>query len=227
MSRQRKITREQLQAAALAIVDEHGLQGLSMRTLARALDTGPMTLYNYVATRAELDALVVEAVASEATWTSAGELTWEAELLSVARGIWMSVRRHPNTVPLILTRRSRSPAALMVAEALLAALARAGLRDNSLLIAFRSVMALIVGLAQGELAGPLALQTGESASETIARFQALPADRFRYLRQTADAASRSRPESEFDAAMLLLIAGLKASGTNPSGDACPKAERGV
>lgn len=35
-----------------------GLPGLSMRTLASALGTGAMTLYNYVAAREELDSLV-------------------------------------------------------------------------------------------------------------------------------------------------------------------------
>jgi AcrR family transcriptional regulator len=138
MSRQPRFSREQLQATALAIVDEQGLDGLSMRTLARALGTGPMTLYNYVATREDLDTLVVEAVAAGARWEAVADWTWEVEVQSIAKAVWMSVRQHPNTVPLVLTRRSRSPAALNVAEALMAALARAGLRDASLLIAFRS-----------------------------------------------------------------------------------------
>ena len=60
-----KFTRAQLQAASLALVDKEGLAGLSMRTLASTLGTGPMTLYNYVKDRDELDALVVEAVLAE------------------------------------------------------------------------------------------------------------------------------------------------------------------
>jgi AcrR family transcriptional regulator len=209
MSRKPKLTREQLQAAALAIVDEQGLEGLSMRTLARALETGPMTLYNYVATREELDTLVVEAVAAGATWDSTANATWEDEVLTIARAVWSAVRLHPNTVPLVLTRRSRSPAALNIAEALLAAIARAGLVGDNLLIAFRSVMALILGLAQGELAGPLALRAGESAEETIARFRALPSARFPHLRATAEAAALSRPDREFESAIRLLVLGLR------------------
>ena len=65
MAPKAKFTRAQLQEAALALVDEQGLAALSMRTLAGALGTGPMTLYNYVKDRDELDALVVEAVLSE------------------------------------------------------------------------------------------------------------------------------------------------------------------
>ena len=65
MAPKAKFTRAQLQEAALALVDEQGLAALSMRTLAGALGTGPMTLYNYVKDRDELDALVVEAVLAE------------------------------------------------------------------------------------------------------------------------------------------------------------------
>ena len=57
-----KFTRPRLRDAALEIVDAWGLEALSMRSLASALGTGPMTLYNYVQSRDELDALVVEGV---------------------------------------------------------------------------------------------------------------------------------------------------------------------
>lgn len=212
MGRPPKFTREQLQTTALAIVDEQGLGALSMRSLAQALGTGPMTLYNYVTTRDELDALVIEAVSGGATWVVPPDASWQDELASIARAAWGAVRMHPNTVPLILTRRSRSPAALNIAEGMLAALARAGLEGQGRLVAFRSVTALIIGMAQGELAGPLALQTGESAAETIARFRALPADRFPHLRATAAAAARSSAEHEFEGALRLLIAGIASVG---------------
>ena len=44
-----RFTLDEVQAAALEIVDRDGLSALSMRTLGTALGTGPMTLYNYVA----------------------------------------------------------------------------------------------------------------------------------------------------------------------------------
>ncbi|RZJ10994.1 MAG: TetR family transcriptional regulator [Acidovorax sp.] len=208
MGRTPKFTREQLQATALSIVDEKGLDGLSMRTLAAALGTGAMTLYNYLATREELDVLVVEAVVARATWTMPPNATWQDELLHVAKGVWDAVRAHPNVVPLVLTRRSRSAAVCHFAESLLAPLARGGLSEDALLVAFRGVTALIMGLAQGELSGPLALQAGECAQETIQRFRALPADRFPHLIDAAGAAMRSTPEAEFEAAMKIFIAGL-------------------
>jgi hypothetical protein len=97
-----------------------------------------------------------------------------------------------------------------VTEALLRALARSGRSGPALLVAFRAVSGLITGLAQSELAGPLALQAEESAELTIARFRALPAERFAHLIDIANAAAGSTADGEFQASLDLLLAGLSA-----------------
>jgi AcrR family transcriptional regulator len=148
-----RFTIEEVQAAALEIVDTDGLGALSMRTLGSALGTGPMTLYNYVKNRDELEELVAEAVIAD--MRLAGRCDhWAAEVRAVAGAMWDGVRRHPNAVPLVLT----------------------------LLAAFRAVLALIMGSVQVELAGPLAsdyelaaaaAQTGTMAGENYSRLAAL------------------------------------------------------
>ena len=60
-----RFTTDEIAAAALRIVDESGVAALSMRSLAAALDTGPMTLYNYVADKEGLEELVVAAIVAE------------------------------------------------------------------------------------------------------------------------------------------------------------------
>lgn len=211
MGRPAKFTREQLQAAALELVDKEGLAGLSMRALASALGTGAMTLYNYVGEREDLDILVVEAVIAEARWSPVEFDDWREEVHAIATALWRAVRAHPHAIPLILTRRSRSPAVFDVAEALLAALARSGRSGHSLLIAFRAVSALVMGFAQAELGGPLALKAGESADATIARFRALPSDLYPHLIEIANAATTSDAEAEFRTSLDVLLAGLAAT----------------
>lgn len=210
MGRPARFTHSQLQAAALALVDREGLAGLSMRALAGELGTGAMTLYNYVSQREDIDLLVVEAVIGEARWQLAGYAQWQDEVRAIATALWQAVRAHPHAIPLILTRRSRSPAVFEVTEALLRALARGGRSGPALLVAFRAVSGLITGLAQSELAGPLALQAEESAELTIARFRALPPERFAHLIDIADAAAGSTADGEFQASLDLLLAGLSA-----------------
>jgi AcrR family transcriptional regulator len=206
----RKFTREQLQAAALALVDEQGVAGLTMRSLAAALGTGPMTIYNYVDGREGLDQLVTGAVMAEARWPAEAPGDWGDEVLAVAEGMWRAVRAHPHAIPLILTRRSLDLATLRPAEALLRALARGGRAGAELLVAFRAVSGFITGFAQAELAGPLSSTSDEGLTAITDRIAALPADRFPKLIEIAGAAVKSDPEAEFRAGLCIILAGLRA-----------------
>ncbi len=208
MGRPRKFSREALQEAALALVDEHGLAGLSMRSLAARVGTGPMTLYNHVRGREDLEVLVVEAVVAGATWSPDEVDDWREQVHDVAAAMWRAVRAHPNAIPLILTRRTRSPGALAVAEALLAGLARSGRTGHELLVAFRAVSAFVMGFAQAELAGPLAVAAGEPAADAIERVRALPRAQFARLVDVAGAARTSDAEAEFRGGLDLILAGM-------------------
>ncbi len=208
MGRPAKFSRAQLQAAALRLVDRDGLAGLSMRALAAELGTGPMTIYNHVADRVDLDVLVVDAVLGAAEWPRTKRSDWRREAEDIATAMWRAARAHPHAIPLILTRRSRSIAVLEVSEALLRALARSGRSNRALLIAFRAVTAFVMGFAQVEIAGPLSTQAGEPAADVIGRFRALPAERYPRLIEIATAAARSDPEGEFRRGLAALLAGL-------------------
>src|SRR5262245_60742148 len=213
MAPKAKFTRAQLQEAALALVDEQGLGALSMRTLAGTLGTGPMTLYNYVKDRDELDALVVEAVLAEVKGPrahGADKESWQSDVRAIVEATWRTVRRHPNVIPLLLTRRTLHDTTLRWAEGLLEALARSGRRDTELLVAFRTVSGFVMGLAQAQLSGP----TADNAD--VARAQALPADRYPRLIEIAKAARGLGPDREFRAGLDIVMAGLVAGAVRTS-----------
>lgn len=202
-----KFTREQLQEAALALVDSAGLAGLSMRSLAAALGTGPMTLYNYVRDRNELDTLVVDAVMAEARWRGTPSADWQRDLRALALASWRAVRRHPHVIPLILTRRGRHATTLDFGEALLRVLARSGRSGRDLLMAFRTVSAFITGSAQAHMAQ----SADDTVDPTIAEVQALAPGRFPRLAEMARVAEHVDADEEFRAGLEILLAGLSAS----------------
>ncbi|RDI55485.1 TetR/AcrR family transcriptional regulator [Nocardia mexicana] len=206
----RKFTREQLQVAALTLVDDQGLDGLTMRSLASALGTGPMTIYNYVDGRDGLEQLVTEAVMSEARWGSGVFSDWDDEVLAVAEGMWRAVRAHPHAIPLILTRRSIDLATLRPAEALLQALARSGRSGIELLVAFRVVSGFVTGYAQAELVGPLSMARDEDLATISDRIATLPSGQFPKLIEIAHAAVSSDPTAEFRAGIRIILTGLRA-----------------
>jgi AcrR family transcriptional regulator len=208
MGRPTKFSIEQLQQAALKIVDRDGLAGLSMRTLASALGTGAMTLYNHVPDREGLDVLVVDAVLAQARLPATAFSDWRDQVETLAIEAWRVVRAHPNAIPLILTRRSRSASTLRFAEALLEGLARSGRSGFDLLVAFRAVTAFVMGFAQAELAGPLAADAGEPAERFIARMRKLPQDEYPLLVQLAAVADPKKTQNEFRAGLHALLQGL-------------------
>src|SRR5690349_15518726 len=185
VGRPAKLSRERLQKAALALVDRRGLAALTMRGLAAKVGAAPMTLYNHVAHREDLEVLVVDGVLAKADWPRGEHPDWQDGVRAIALALWRALRAHPEVVPLILTRRSRSAAVIEVSEALLRDLARSGRSGKELLAAFRSVQALVMGFAQVELAGPLSRAAGERAPAVIRRFRSLPSDRFPHLIEIA------------------------------------------
>ncbi|WP_454197476.1 TetR/AcrR family transcriptional regulator [Nocardia sp. Marseille-Q1738] len=212
----RKFTHEQLRAAALALVDQHGLAGLTMRSLAAALGTGAMTIYNYVDGREGLERLVTEAVMAEARWSVEPDAEWGQEVTAIAEGLWRTARAHPHAIPLVLTRRSFDETTLAPAEALLRALARSGRSGGELLIAFRAVSAFITGFAQAELTGPLSTERGEDLMSITDRIAALPSDRFAKLIEISRAVLDSDPEIEFRGGLGIVLAGLGWQTNHPT-----------
>ena len=167
-----RFTTDEIAAAALDIVDAEGLSALSMRSLAAALGTGPMTVYNYVPDKEGLEELVVAAVVAEVRLPDPTD-DWQHDAYAIADAMWRGIRAHPAAIPLVLTRRTLSATGFAAADALIAALARAGLPDRDRLAAFHAVLGFVVGAAQSELAGPLT--RGSDAADAAARIGSVAA----------------------------------------------------
>src|SRR4051812_48572265 len=76
------VSRATIAAAAIRIADAHGLDGLSIRKIAKELGVGPMRLYDYVINRSELLDLMVDAVYAEID-AAHQHADWRATVLAV------------------------------------------------------------------------------------------------------------------------------------------------
>jgi len=192
-----RFTTDEIADAALRLVDESGVGALSMRALANALGTGPMTLYNYVADKEGLEELVVAAIVAEVLLPDPTD-DWQHDAYAIASAMWSSVRAHPAAIPLVLTRRMSSATGFAAADALIAALTRAGLDDRDRLSAFHALLGFVTGAAQADLAGPLvAARIGSVAGPDFPNVEAL-----------SEVAKRTTVEEDFDRGLRMLLDGI-------------------
>lgn len=201
-----RFTVDEIATAALRIVDDQGLNALSMRALAMALGTGPMTVYNYVADKTGLEELVVAAVVADIAVPEPTE-DWRHDVHTVAHAMWRGVRAHPAAVPLVLTRRMSSATGFAVAEALVAALSRAGLSDRDRLAAFHGVLGFVTGAAQAELAGPLAYDA-DDPSDAAARIGAVAGADHPHIAALSKVAMQTSVDADFSRGLQMLVDGI-------------------
>lgn len=105
------LTRDRVLSTAVALADQEGIEALSMRKLAQALEVVPMALYRHVANKDELlDALVdviigeIDPPLQEADWKTA----LRARILSGRRALL----RHPWASRLMESRKTPTPVVL-------------------------------------------------------------------------------------------------------------------
>lgn len=116
---------------AVSLMEQEGLQRVTMRRLAQALDTGPASLYVYVANTAELHAAVLERLMGRVDLDAArsGAAGWRARLDAVLADYQQVLFAHPALAQSALTARPNGDNYLALLDTLLALLAEGGVPD--------------------------------------------------------------------------------------------------
>ena len=125
--RRPRYTREQIAAAALRIADTEGFDAVTMQRIAAELGAGTMTLYYYVRTKADVVALMQDAILADILIPD-DELPadWRAAMTAVARRSRHVLMAHPWSLS-SLDEAQFGPNAMRHFEQSLAATTGAGL----------------------------------------------------------------------------------------------------
>ncbi len=132
------LSRDQIVAAAVQLIDAEGLEALSMRRLGQALEAGATSLYTHVRSKDELLALVNDLIAGEILREIKLDPSapWREQAAECARAVRrILAKRHPHAAALF-ARSGAGPNALAVVEALLGVLRPAGFEGKVLLVAY-------------------------------------------------------------------------------------------
>lgn len=160
-------SREAVIAAALRVVDEVGVNALTIRAVASAAGTPPMSLYSHFANKEELLDLMYQEVALR-MYADTGHATWQTQLTTVCHQIRRLFLEHPNWAPLL--SRPAPPMVVPLRERLFAMMQKEGISAPQALNALASAGLMSLGLVLVEL-GYRDAQTGSPFSTRFERIR--------------------------------------------------------
>lgn len=214
-----RLSKEAVLAAALDLVDSAGIEALTMRRLGQELHCDPMSLYRYAENRAALLDGVSELVLNELE-IFPHDPDWKAQLRRIAHDLRLLALRHPNVVPLLVTRPLSTPLGLRPLgtvrplEQILSLLVDAGFEPADALHVYRAYYAFLYGHILNELQ-EFIVDPDENEALLRLGLHRLPAKDFPLLRDLAPVLADYDGATELDQGLTILLSGLESHLPRP------------
>lgn len=144
VGRPRSIDRDKIIAAA----NEIGIERLTMRAVAAQLGVTTQALYNHIGGRRELLALLANDHGDAFDFDPEDEADWRTWLASFAAALRARLLERPGTAAVVATRGPTTVAGVRFVDRTVTKMRAAGFSEAEALLAYRSVMELVVGLVQ-------------------------------------------------------------------------------
>lgn len=197
--------------AALSILRAEGLEAVTMRRVAAELDTGPASLYVYIAGRDALRHAMLDRVAGTVALEEPDPARWREQLHALLTGWLRAMEAHPGIAAVAVANPPTTGRALLGAESMMSLLLAGGIGPRDAAWAC-DILPLITTARAMETAAHAA--RGSSAEATAVRldaaFAALPAERFPSLARHADELVSGSAEERFAFAVDVFLDGLVA-----------------
>lgn len=207
--RREPLTRERIIRTALRIMDQDGLEAVTMRHIGRGLGVEAMSLYNHVKDKEDILSGLVEAVMAEFEFPEESD-DWKETARRTARAWRDLLKAHPNVITLMSEQRKpmTSLEALRPMEHALGILRSAGLAEEEAVRAFRAFGGFIQGFVLAEIANMFGGDEADLSPEDVAR--ALPIDQLPHLAAHLHFLFHCDFDAEFEYGLDLMIRGLEA-----------------
>ncbi|MGE5334171.1 MAG: TetR/AcrR family transcriptional regulator [Nitrososphaerota archaeon] len=197
------LTRQQVLAEALRLIDEEGLEACSMRKLGARLGVEAMSLYNHVENKRALLDAVVESLVLQTPLPDRAEVTPREELWVFAHSMRDGLRAHPRVLPLIAASPLRTPGALLILDRLLDTIHRAGVTGVKSIYALQVIVGYVIGHTL--------VQTGwravdlEPGPNGPSAWRQVPAEAYPRLHRLLPEVAQWNPDREFDFGLQALF----------------------
>jgi TetR/AcrR family tetracycline transcriptional repressor len=194
----------------LALIDERGVDGLSMRRLGSELGVDPMAVYHYFPDKAALRVAVVAQLYGEVGIPTPGG-DWEEDVLAIARRTRASMLRHGGALVLLATRPPSTPEAFGLIDACASILLEAGLSERDAADGVDCLGRLLIGHLVAEAGVTPGADDDDDVEDRHAEAQAaLGPERFPGLAAIGGASVVHDPERLFEMALAGLVLVLRS-----------------
>ncbi|HEX6358683.1 TetR/AcrR family transcriptional regulator C-terminal domain-containing protein [Actinophytocola sp.] len=201
------LTRERIVTAAVAMVEELGLDAVTMRGLARRLNVDTMSLYHHVDNRETLLNQVTEVVLANIELPPATGV-FRDDVHAMAIAFRRVVLRYPHCAPLVLTRQLGSFTALAPVEAVLSIIRAAGFPPDRAVHVMRSVLAYLIGTLLREVSASPTF-SGQNLGGVERRRTELTDSTLPHVAESAPYLAVCDHEEEFEFGLDLLITAVE------------------
>jgi AcrR family transcriptional regulator len=190
----------QIALAALDLVEAHGAEGLTMKSLSAALDRRPSSLYNHIAGRDDLVERMRAIIVEDIDTTSFLEKRWDEALIDWGRSYLAAFAARPRSIRLLATTPITDPSTLQMYDVVITSLIGAGWADGDALAVMRTVEAHVLGSALDVIA-PGTLLSADAVPPSLGA-----------LRTALDPSQseRSSARAAFELGIHALIDGLRS-----------------
>ncbi len=213
-TRRTALTVEAIVAAAIEVLDETGVSGLSMRGVAQRLGTGAASLYAHVSGKEELLELVFDELVGRMPLPEPDPACWREQLHQMAGDLRQILISHRDVALAGLGRIPSSPKVLAAAEVVVAVMRSGGLSDRVLALGLDQLMLYVAASAfEDSLYEHRGLNDEELAryfEDVHAFYQRLPTDRFPVLASIADPMTGPDGDERFAFGLDAMLAGFEA-----------------
>jgi AcrR family transcriptional regulator len=203
--------------AALAILKSDGLEAVTMRRVAAALDTGPASLYVYVSGREGLLQAMLDRVIATVELEAADPSRWRAQLHSLLARVRQALVAHPGIAAMTLADPPTTEAVLHLTENLLGILLAGGLDPQDAAWACDILVLLATAAArEDDVRRPRGASDDDrrqQVGELHRTFAGLPPDRFPLISAHAAQMVAGDGDERFRFAIDVVIDGMIARAT--------------
>jgi AcrR family transcriptional regulator len=174
-----RLSADRVLDGAMALADEMGIGAFTIRKLADALDTKPMTIYHHVSSKDAILDGMVDRVFAEID-RPPPDLDWKPAIRHRCLSARRVLARHTWAAPLMESRTNPGPETLGHHDAVLGCLRRGGLSLEMTAHAYALIDSYLYGFALQEASLPA---TGGAEMAELAKtlIEPLPADHYPHL----------------------------------------------